>query len=97
MSDALADLARAFVPRARERADLLRGLLNGAEDRAGIEAARREAHNLAGTAGSYGLAAFGAAVKRIESALRDAETARSLEAPVREALVAALDDARDRL
>ncbi|MEO0325141.1 MAG: Hpt domain-containing protein [Myxococcota bacterium] len=97
MNDPLAELARAFVPRARERAAVLRELLEAAQEPEGIERARREAHNLAGTAGSYGLAAFGAAVKRIESALRDAEAAQRLEVPVQEALIASLDAARERL
>ena len=97
MSDPFAELARAFIPRARERASALRGLLEAAEDHESIEAARREAHNLAGTAGSYGLAAFGEAVKRIETSLREASLDDALPGPRRDALLAALDEARARL
>ena len=69
---ALAALRRGY---AAELPDLVRSLAARMEEAAtrpsALDQARREAHRLRGTAGSYGFAAVGEAAGRIEDALEE--------------------------
>jgi chemotaxis protein histidine kinase CheA len=78
IEDALAELRSGYALKLPGLLrDLAGALARGRVDPASLGEARRQAHRLQGTAGSYGFVAVGAATKRIEAALLHVEPSTS--------------------